>query len=89
MHTKCRLFILALHRIQRGYLNTKHPQSVRKLVEQLNIVFAADFTLKKAFVHFSLLLIIAMFPYWQNNLRVLFEQGMACYRNPDSRVTQT
>lgn len=54
--------------------------------EELNVIFAADFSLKKAFVHFSLLLVIGMFPNWQNNLRVLFEQGMANYRDPSSRV---
>ena len=64
MHHKCRLFILFLHRIQLGYLNSKDPEAHRKLTEQLNVVFAADFTLKKAFVHFGLLLVIGMFPNW-------------------------
>ena len=29
MHHKCRLFILFLHRVQLGYLNSKHPQAHR------------------------------------------------------------
>ena len=52
------------------------------------MIFTADSALKKSFVHFSLLLVIAMFPNWQNNLRVLFQQAIANYFSPTGRLSQ-
>ena len=88
MHHKCRLFVLCLHRMMQGYLNKKHPQGNHQLAEVLNVIFAADLTLKKAFVHFSLLLVIGMFPNWQNNLRVLFVQAMTAYFDQTGKQSQ-
>lgn len=69
---KCKMFVLFLHRVQVGYLDKNDPEDRRVLCERLSAIFTADITLKKVFVHFSLILIVAMFPNWRNNLKPLF-----------------
>ena len=61
---KCRMYSLCLHRMQLGYLKVETPEARHILGEKLNAIFTADISLKKAFVHFGLLLVIAMFPLW-------------------------
>ena len=47
-----------------GYLLANTPEDRRQLTDKLIAIFDEDFSLKKAFVHFGLLLVIAMFPGW-------------------------
>ena len=49
-----------------GYLNTNEPNERRILSDKLAKLFEEDFTLKKSFIHFGLLFVIAMFPNWEN-----------------------
>ena len=90
MQVKCRLFVLCLHRMILGYLNKRAvaTEGQRKLIEALGVIFAADSSLKKAFVHFGFLFVIGMFPHWPNNLRILFEEGMMNYFERSGNVTE-
>lgn len=85
---KCRYYILCLHRMKMGYLATKDVQDRRMLTDKLIELFAADFSLKKAFIHFGLLLVIAMFPNWQNTLRPLFTGSIMEYHHVNTKLSE-
>ena len=71
-----------------GYLTTKDVQDRRLLTEKLIELFNEDFSLKKAFIHFSLLLVIAMFPHWQNNIRPIFHGAIMEYHHVNTKLSE-
>ena len=85
---KIRLFVLLLHRIRIGYLATGAEQKLKGLIETLVSLFEQDRSLKQVFVHFSLLLIIATYPGWNNNLLPIFNGSMHYYYKDDAKMTQ-
>ena len=85
---KCRLFILFLHRVQVGYLDKNDPEPRRVLCERLSSLFERDISLKKAFVHFSLMLIISTFPNWRNNLLGLFDATMMEHFHANHKLSE-
>ena len=85
---KCRYFILCLHRMQVGYLTTKDVEQRRILTDKLTEIFTADFSLKKAFIHHGLLLVISMFPNWNNHLRPLFHGAIMEYHHVNTKLSE-
>ena len=77
-----------LHRIRIGYLATGAEQKLKGLIETLVSLFEQDRSLKQVFVHFSLLLIIATYPGWNNNLLPIFNGSMHYYYKDDAKMTQ-
>ena len=58
-------------------------------MDQLKLLFEEDFSLKKVFIHFSLLLVIAMFPNWHNQLRQFFHQAIMEYYELNRKLNET
>ena len=77
-----------LHRIRIGYLVSGAEQKLKGLVESLSALFVAEVSLKQVFIHFSLLLIIATYPGWENNLLPVFNGSMNYYYKDDAKQTQ-
>ena len=85
---KIRLYVLVLYRMQVGYLAGSQEDGMKELVEKLKELFEGDKTLKQAYIHFSLLFVIASYPGWPNNLLPIFNGQMLAYWKDDAKTTQ-